>query len=88
MGETDDPVQRAIAQAVAQIANSNQPPEVRLATDERRQRLLSDERVGDVEPNRIFCKLCQKWYKLSNDIAYASYNWYKHIKRCEGKKGE
>lgn len=88
LNETGDPVQRAIAHAVAQIANSNQTSELRQAAEERRQRFLNDERVGDVEPHRVLCKLCQKWYKLSNDIEYASYNWYKHIKRCEGKAGE
>ncbi|KAI5121436.1 hypothetical protein M0805_006197 [Coniferiporia weirii] len=53
--------------------------------EERRLKLLADPRVDGVEPNRVHCKLCQRWMKLSNDMEYAPYNWYKHIQRCEGR---
>ncbi len=85
---TSDPVQRAIAHAVLQISNSNPVPESRALVEDRKQRFLKDERVGEVEPHRVLCKLCQKWLKLSNDVEYATYNWYKHIKRCDEKTDE
>ena len=54
--------------------------------EERRQRLLNDTRIGAAEPNRVFCKMCERWLKLSNEFEYATFNWYKHAKRCEDRQ--
>ena len=54
---------------------------------ERRAKLLADDRVEAVEPNRIKCKLCQCWLKLNEFMEYAPYNWYKHVERCEARMG-
>lgn len=59
--KTGDPVQRAIAQAVAHIANSKQTPELRQAVEIRKQRFIHDCRVMEIEPHRVRCDFCKSW---------------------------
>lgn len=51
----------------------------------RRDNMLKDPRIGALEPNRVFCKSCNSWLKLSEQIPYIAYNWRKHADRCEEK---
>ena len=61
-----------------------------LASQESRQRsaeqraatLRSDPLLGDVEPNRVLCTLCQKWVQLRQDSSYYAYPWLQHRGKC------
>ena len=71
---------------MANIAKVEAPSHGKRNVEERSKYLLSDPRVGDLETNRIFCKLCERWLKLNENIPYTPFNWFKHIERCEAKQ--
>ncbi|GBE86704.1 hypothetical protein BKA93DRAFT_759875 [Sparassis latifolia] len=50
--------------------------------EQRAAALRSDPLVGDVEPNRVFCTLCQKWVQLRQDSSYCAYPWLQHRGKC------
>ncbi|KAH9929249.1 uncharacterized protein B0H18DRAFT_874117 [Fomitopsis serialis] len=54
----------------------------KLSVTQRRQRLESDEWALKVEPNRVLCRACRKWYKLHAKRAYVEANWTQHKRVC------
>ncbi|KAH9951094.1 hypothetical protein B0H21DRAFT_855470 [Amylocystis lapponica] len=64
---------------------SNFPPtheSRRRNAEQRAASLRADPLVGDVEPNRVFCSLCQKWVQLRQDSSYCAYPWLQHRGKC------
>ncbi|KAI0349551.1 hypothetical protein OH77DRAFT_1431955 [Trametes cingulata] len=55
----------------------------RVTKEEDRKAILeADPRVGEVKPDTVFCKDCQKWVKLSPTTRYSLYHWRVHNQRC------
>lgn len=50
--------------------------------EQRAAALRSDDLIGQVEPNRVFCSLCQKWVQLRQDSSYCAYPWLQHRQKC------
>ncbi|KAE9394749.1 hypothetical protein BT96DRAFT_978383 [Gymnopus androsaceus JB14] len=50
--------------------------------EQRAATLRSDELIKHVEPNRVFCSLCEKWVQLRQDSSYCAYPWYQHKGKC------
>ncbi|TFY76401.1 hypothetical protein EWM64_g7612, partial [Hericium alpestre] len=44
--------------------------------------LRADPLLGEVEPNRVYCSLCQKWVQLRQDSSYCAYPWIQHRSKC------
>ncbi|KXN90728.1 hypothetical protein AN958_03800 [Leucoagaricus sp. SymC.cos] len=51
--------------------------------EQRAATLRADKSIGEVEPNQVFCLLCQKWIWLRQDLSYCIYPWMKHRPKCE-----
>jgi len=58
----------------------------RRGAEQRALTLRSDPLLGDVEPNRVFCILCQKWVRLRQDSSYCAYPWLQHRGKCLAKR--
>ncbi|TFK78788.1 hypothetical protein K466DRAFT_606663 [Polyporus arcularius HHB13444] len=54
----------------------------RRSADQRAATLRADPYLGEVEPSRVFCKLCHKWVQLRQDSTYCSYPWVQHRNKC------
>ncbi|KAH7891025.1 hypothetical protein F5I97DRAFT_120467 [Phlebopus sp. FC_14] len=50
--------------------------------EQRAATLRADPLVGEVEPNRVFCSLCNKWVQLRQDSSYCAYPWLQHRGKC------
>jgi hypothetical protein len=50
--------------------------------EQRAATLRADRLIGEVEPNRVFCSLCQKWVQLRQDSSYCAYPWLQHRGKC------
>ncbi|KAI0372617.1 hypothetical protein BV20DRAFT_963647 [Pilatotrama ljubarskyi] len=50
--------------------------------EDRKAILEADSRIGEVKPEAVFCKDCQKWVKLSPTTRYSLYHWRVHNQRC------
>ncbi|KAI1790221.1 hypothetical protein LXA43DRAFT_1017043 [Ganoderma leucocontextum] len=50
--------------------------------DQRATALRADALLSEVEPNRVFCKMCQKWVQLRQDSTYCAYPWLQHRAKC------
>ncbi|KAI0793704.1 hypothetical protein C8Q74DRAFT_1346610 [Fomes fomentarius] len=50
--------------------------------DQRAAVLRADSLLGEVEPSRVFCKLCRKWVQLRQDSTYCAYPWLQHRAKC------
>lgn len=50
--------------------------------EQRAATLRADPLIGEVEPNRVFCSLCQKWVQLRQDSSYCAYPWLQHRGKC------
>jgi hypothetical protein len=50
--------------------------------EQRAATLQKDPLIGQVEPLRVFCVLCQKWIHLRKDLPYCSYPWSQHKSKC------
>ncbi|KAF8991893.1 hypothetical protein BDQ17DRAFT_1413578 [Cyathus striatus] len=50
--------------------------------EQRAATLRADTLIGKVEPNRVFCVLCQKWVQLRQDSSYCAYPWVQHRGKC------
>jgi len=64
---------------------SNFPPAQesrRRNAEQRAAALRSDPLISEVEPNRVFCSLCQKWVQLRQDSSYCAYPWLQHRGKC------
>ncbi|EJD05449.1 uncharacterized protein FOMMEDRAFT_17747 [Fomitiporia mediterranea MF3/22] len=60
--------------------------DIRKMTDEEREaQLRADPRLGDVEPGRVFCKMCNSWIRLNMATGFLRGNWLRHAERCKGK---
>lgn len=59
----------------------NQASHDGLATPGQRKAFLeSDEMCGAVEPDRVWCKRCEKWIALQG-AKYFHHNWAEHCAR-------
>lgn len=54
--------------------------------EQRAAQLRSDPLIGEVEPNRVFCTICQKWVQLRQDSSYCAYPWQQHRGKCLNRK--
>ncbi|THH16389.1 hypothetical protein EW146_g4237 [Bondarzewia mesenterica] len=50
--------------------------------DQRAAQLRADPFLSEVQPNRVFCSLCQKWVQLRQDSSYCAYPWLQHRGKC------
>ncbi|KAG6816377.1 hypothetical protein H0H87_006589 [Tephrocybe sp. NHM501043] len=50
--------------------------------EQRAATLRADKLIAEVEPNRVFCSLCQKWVQLRQDSSYCAYPWLQHRGKC------
>lgn len=50
--------------------------------EQRAATLRADTLIGEVEPNRVFCSLCQKWVQLRQDSSFCAYPWLQHRGKC------
>lgn len=50
--------------------------------EQRAATLRADNLIGEVEPNRVFCSLCEKWVQLRQDSSYCAYPWLQHRGKC------
>ncbi|KAH8105579.1 hypothetical protein DFH11DRAFT_1485849, partial [Phellopilus nigrolimitatus] len=53
--------------------------------EDRAAKLRADQRLGIVEPGRVFCRMCNNWIKLNKATGYLSSNWFRHAQRCQRK---
>ena len=54
--------------------------------DQRAAALRADTLLTEVEPNRVFCKMCRKWVQLRQDSTYCAYPWLQHRAKCLKKQ--
>ncbi|EPQ56086.1 hypothetical protein GLOTRDRAFT_120748 [Gloeophyllum trabeum ATCC 11539] len=54
----------------------------RMNAEQRAAVLRADPLIGRVEPNRVFCTLCEKWVQLRQDSTYCAYPWTMHRGKC------
>ncbi|KAG7445071.1 uncharacterized protein BT62DRAFT_933487 [Guyanagaster necrorhizus] len=72
------------------VQPSSQPPPPSTPAHESRRRnaeqraatLRADALIVSVEPNRVFCSLCQKWVQLRQDSSFCAYPWLQHRGKC------
>jgi hypothetical protein len=57
---------------------------VRRSEPERLAFLQSDPNAECIEVDKVMCKVCGKWVKLSTERTYALGNWISHQRRCSG----
>lgn len=50
--------------------------------EQRAATLRADKLIGEVEPNRVFCSLCEKWVQLRQDSSFCAYPWLQHRGKC------
>lgn len=68
---------------------ANFPPahESRRRNAEQRQAALrADPLLEEIEPNRVFCKLCHKWVQLRQDSSFCAYPWVQHRGKCVARQ--
>ncbi|KAJ7052083.1 hypothetical protein C8F01DRAFT_633879 [Mycena amicta] len=54
----------------------------RRSAEKRRATLEADVLIRVVEPNRVFCAMCEKWVSLRQDSSYCAYPWLQHRGKC------
>jgi hypothetical protein len=54
--------------------------------EHRAEALRADPLIGKVEPNRVFCTMCQKWVQLRQDSSYCAYPWLQHRGKCMARQ--
>lgn len=57
---------------------SHHTPAVRLAQQQRAEKLRTDPDVGDVHEDQVFCRVCETWLALSKKYKYERRNWDRH----------
>ncbi|KAJ3721235.1 hypothetical protein C8R42DRAFT_82563 [Lentinula raphanica] len=50
--------------------------------EQRAATLRADTLIKHVEPNRVFCSLCEKWVQLRQDSSFCAYPWFQHRGKC------
>ncbi|KAF9779322.1 hypothetical protein BJ322DRAFT_1113676 [Thelephora terrestris] len=55
---------------------------LRLSPEQRAKALRMDPYLDEVEPHRVFCKLCQHWIPLRKDVHYYTPAWQQHRSKC------
>ena len=55
---------------------------LRLSPEHRAKALRMDPYADEVEPLRVFCKLCQHWIPLRKDVPYYTPAWQQHRSKC------
>lgn len=53
----------------------------------RKQELESDPRTKVVHPEKILCRMCDRWIQMRRDVSYSPQNWLKHAGICEQRTG-
>lgn len=67
--------------------DNHAPQESHHQTGENRAATLrADPLLREVEPDRVFCTLCQKWVQLRQDTSYCAYPWLQHRAKCLSKQ--
>ena len=83
---TNDTPQNASSSSFKKDLNLNNFPASqetrRQSAEQRAVALRSDPLLQQVEHNRVFCKLCQKWVQLRQDSSYCAYPWLQHRSKC------
>ncbi|KDQ57282.1 hypothetical protein JAAARDRAFT_47872 [Jaapia argillacea MUCL 33604] len=70
-------------EAPSSPVNSNtKTPTRRLNAEQRAAFLRADPLIGQVEANRVYCTLCEKWVQLRQDSSYCAYPWVMHRGKC------
>ncbi|KAF5344689.1 hypothetical protein D9756_011478 [Leucocoprinus leucothites] len=80
------PPPRPYSPSYNDLSPANYPPpheSRRRNAEQRAATLRADKFIGEVEPNRVFCLLCQKWVQLRQDSSYCAYPWIQHRNKCE-----
>lgn len=54
---------------------------------DREAELRADARLAEVEPGRVYCKMCSSWIKLNAATGFLPSNWHRHSERCMRKRG-
>lgn len=63
-------------------APSSSPSRPRRTEKQRRALLRDDPQAEEVESQRVLCRACQKWIRLSTITNYSLANWQSHKQRC------
>ncbi|KAI0339386.1 hypothetical protein BDW22DRAFT_1336029, partial [Trametopsis cervina] len=50
--------------------------------EQRAASLRADPLLRDVEANRVFCSMCEKWVQLRQDSSFCAYPWVQHRGKC------
>ena len=54
--------------------------------EQREAVLRADVLLKEVQPNRVFCGLCEKWVQLRQDSSYCAYPWVQHRQKCVARQ--
>ncbi|KAF8892229.1 hypothetical protein BD779DRAFT_100651 [Infundibulicybe gibba] len=80
------PVDGGIDSGGGDSVSSRSPGATAHLTESQRKAIFeSDERVAAVTPNKVQCRKCSKWIKLSATSAYCLASWRRHQPRCFGE---
>lgn len=75
----------SVAQTEANSEAPSSPSKSTRRTEKQRRAFLRDDpQTQEVEPQRVLCRACQKWIRLSTATNYALANWQCHKQRCRG----
>jgi len=79
LGPAEDDDASIAASSIVQSERS-----VRRSEPERLAFLVSDPNAETIEVDKVMCRVCHKWVKLSTERTYALGNWIAHQRRCSG----
>jgi len=82
LGPAEDEDDDTASVAASCVAHSERS--VRRTEPERLAFLESEPNAESVEADKVMCKVCHKWVKLSTKQRYALGNWQAHQRRCSG----
>ncbi|KIM90382.1 hypothetical protein PILCRDRAFT_812122 [Piloderma croceum F 1598] len=82
LGPAEDEADDIASVATSSIAHSERS--VRRTESERLAFFESDPNAESIEADKVMCKVCHKWVKLSTKQRYALGNWQAHQRRCSG----
>lgn len=54
--------------------------------EQREAALRADSLLKEVEPNKVFCGLCEKWVQLRQDSSFCAYPWVQHRQKCVARQ--
>jgi hypothetical protein len=74
---------QVVEQSEPSASTSRSRPRRGLSSEERKQRLLEDTRIAEVQAHQVVCGICKTLVRLHNIREYDTYNWRRHVERCE-----